>query len=518
MWAAAIIAFLAACLASLFLTMAMRKIAPRIGLVDRPDDHRKLHGRPVPMGGGLAVFLATGLVLAVVLVIPNPWNLVLKQDWLDILGFSLAGGGLVALGLVDDRWGLRGRHKLLGQVAAASALVFSGLVVRQIGLFGYQIDLGLLAVPATLFWLVGAINAINLLDGVDGMAATLGVILSLTIALMAAWTGHPAVAVVALVFAGSLLGFLRYNFPPASIFLGDSGSMLIGLMVGALAIRASIKGPGTVLLAAPLVVWTLPIFDSLTAILRRKLTGRSIYTSDRGHLHHRLMDAFGTGRKALLVVALCSLVTSAAALASVSFKRDSIALATGLGVVAVSVVSGVFGRGEFLLLAARLRGIVRSLLRPRASKHSRAHQACVRLQGTRQWELLWETLTESADRLQLERVHLNLNLPAIHEGYNATWERPGLDRLESLWRMEFPLVAGGQPVGFLRISGKSNGEGACERMETLLDLVRPFETRLQSLAEEGLETAAAKGELLAVGAAGNGGAKAAAARLPELLR
>ena len=200
---------------------------------------------------------------------------------------------IVVVGLVDDRIKLRGRLKLIGQFAAALVLVAGGLVIQRIGIFGQQIDLGLLSIPFTLFWLVGAVNAVNLLDGIDGLATMLGFILVATIAGMAALVGQTQVFVIAVVFAGSLLGFLRYNFPPATIFLGDAGSMLIGLVVGALAISGSLKGPGTVLLAAPLAVWTIPIFDSVAAILRRKLSGRSIYTTDRGHIHHRLLEPPG---------------------------------------------------------------------------------------------------------------------------------------------------------------------------------------------------------------------------------
>jgi UDP-GlcNAc:undecaprenyl-phosphate GlcNAc-1-phosphate transferase len=140
------------------------------------------------------------------------------------------------------------------------------------------------------------------------LATVLGIILSVSICALAAMTHHAAVAVAALVFAGSLLGFLPFNLAPAKVYLGDAGSMLIGLVVGGLSIRASLKGPGTVLLAAPLAILTIPILDSAVAILRRRLAGRSIYETDRGHIHHRLLARFGSKHKVLLCVIVCSVV------------------------------------------------------------------------------------------------------------------------------------------------------------------------------------------------------------------
>ena len=188
----------------------------------------------------------------------------------------------LSLGLVDDRFGLRGRQKLAGQIVAAGILIASGVVINRISLFGVEVELGLLAIPVTVLWLTGAINALNLLDGMDGMATVIGLILSLAICALAIMTNHMAVAVAALVFSVRCSASCSFNLAPAKIYLGDAGSMLIGIVVGCLSMRASVKGAGTVLLAAPLAVMTIPILDSLAAILRRRLAGQSIYAPDRG--------------------------------------------------------------------------------------------------------------------------------------------------------------------------------------------------------------------------------------------
>jgi len=514
----ALACFLLAALASLVLTAVVRKLAPRIGLVDRPDGYRKLHRHPTPLGGGVAVFLATALVLAAVLVLPNPWGLVVHQDWRDVLGFGLASVIVLVVGLLDDRFGIRGRHKLLGQfAAAASMLLISDLIIEKVGLFGTDLRLGWFSIPVTLFWLVGATNSLNLLDGIDGLATILGIILGGTIAALAAMTGHPAVAFVALVFTGSLVGFLRFNFPPAKIFLGDAGSMLIGLLIGAMAIRASLKGPGTVLLAAALAVWTIPAFDTAVAILRRTLAGRSIYTTDRGHLHHRLLHSLGSSRRVLAVIAVCCTMTSAAALAGVSLQSDTVTLVSSLGIMALFVATGLFGRAELALLFSRARGFGVSLIRPFGLNGNGSHQSAVHLQGTRQWGPIWKALTDSAERLSLHKIRLDLNLPTMGEGYNATWENTHRAEPDECWRVEIPLVIDHQPAGRLAVIGHHQHASPREGIELLLSAIEPFENQLRQQfgLDDGPDAPSEQPELALAGGPPTATLQTASPRLPR---
>ena len=414
------------------------------------------------------------------------------EGWINLLGAFVACSWIVTLGLLDDRFGLRGRQKLAGQVVAAAVVVASGVLIRRVGLFGMEIDLGLLAAPLTLMWLIGAINAVNLLDGMDGMATVIGLILSLAISALAVLAHHPAVAMAALVFAGALLGFLPFNLSPARIYLGDAGSMLIGLVVGCLAIRASIKGAGTVLLAAPLGVMTIPLLDSFAAILRRRLAGRSVYAPDRGHLHHRLLARFGSKYKVLACVAVCSAVTCGFALVSTWQKSDSIALVASLAVVATLAVTGWFGRGEFVLLSLRLWNVGQSLVRRPNGRFPAARQSAGRMQGSRKWETLWATLTESAGKLGLAMIHLHVNAPSIGEGFNGMWERPGDHGLVSGWEMKLPLAVAGHTVGCLEIAGQNDGDSNAGTIELIQDLLEPFELRLRDFAEEQIVAAVGK--------------------------
>ncbi|MFB3079818.1 MAG: MraY family glycosyltransferase, partial [Lysobacterales bacterium] len=343
--------------------------------------------------GGLAVFLAAAVTFLVEYVFSDPLQGILREaDYLG--GLLLAGAWIVGLGLYDDRFGMRGRYKLLGQVVAAAIVINAGLEIKSFVIFEQRIELGPFSAAFTIFWLLGAMNSLNLLDGIDGLATTIGIILCATISIMALLFGQTAVAVVGAVFTGSLLGFLRFNFPPAKIFLGDAGSMLIGLVVGTLAIGGSLKGPATVAMAAPLAIWALPIFDSMAAIMRRKLTGRSIYEADRGHLHHRLMSVFGKNTRVLGFVAVCCAITCAGALVSTFMNNDLVAIIAVISVLCMLIASQAFGHVEFLMVFARFKSLLLLMFGKNIPR-----QYSFRLQGSRDWNMMWKSITEFAEKL-----------------------------------------------------------------------------------------------------------------------
>lgn len=471
---------------SLLLTPVVRALTKRCGIIDLPDGRRKLHSTGIPLGGGLAVFLATVGAVAIGLPFSDDSQV---ADHLPALGGFLAATLLIVIvGLLDDRFLLRGRQKLAGQVLAASVLMLSGLVVERIQILGWTVELGLLAVPFTLFWLLGAINALNLIDGIDGLASSVGVILSLAIAGMAWMTGHELDAVIAMALCGALLGFLRYNFPPASIFLGDAGSMLIGLLLGGLAIRSSLKGPAVVALAAPTVIWTIPIMDVSMAILRRKLTGRSIYETDRGHLHHCLLRRGFSGRTTLLWIGILCSCTAIGALVSVAQHNEWLAVASGLAVVATLVLSRWFGHSEVLLLGGRLKQLLTSLVQYSGGGADYASAPFhARLTGTRDWDDLWNTLTEYAERFDLSSVQLNVHLPALNEDYHVHWERRERGAEQKQWATEIPLMMQETVVGRLQIRGNCASDSVCEWMGDLIAGLKPFETQVINLLTDDVQ-------------------------------
>jgi UDP-GlcNAc:undecaprenyl-phosphate GlcNAc-1-phosphate transferase len=474
------LAFSIGCVISLSLTPLVRRACLAAGLVDRPDGHRKLHQHAVALGGGIAIAAATILTLAALGLCSPDRRAEMLLAGADLGGLFLAACGICVLGVADDAFNLRGRHKLIGQVLSCLILLGSGLLIEQVEILGCTIELGLLSVPFTLLWLLAAINAINLLDGINGLAASIGVINCAALAVMAHVGHRHGHAFVAATFAGSLLGFLRYNFPRATVFLGDAGSMLIGLVIGVISIQTSLKGPGTVLLAAPVCLWIIPFFDSFAAIVRRKLTGRSIFSTDRGHLHHRLTERVGSVR-ATGIVALGCLVTAAAALASVNWRNERVALVCGAALIVIFVATRMFGHSELRLIVTRLSSLGRSLLVLHRRQEPVVTEACVRLQGGREWEQLWSSLTEYAEQAPLERIELDVNAPALREGYHAAWKRRSNEGDERTWRFEMPLIAVGCRVGHIRVMGQRAAESGARDLEKLVELLDSIEDQLAAL-------------------------------------
>lgn len=472
----------ATCLLSIPANWMARTLARRVGLVDRPDGHRKLQMNAVPLAGGVAIFFSAVLTISALMVFdPQLWGDVF-EFWSEALSVLCGSVIILGVGLFDDARGLRGRQKLLGQLAAILVIVVpcKQLWIHNVSILGWPIELGDFGVLLTVFWLLGAINALNLLDGIDGLVATLSIVMCAAIAIMAN-EQHASISLISVVLAGCLIGFLRFNFPPASMYLGDAGSMLLGLLFGVLAIQTSLKTDEAYMLAVPVALWTIPIFDSTAAILRRKLTGRSIYSTDRAHFHHRLLKRLGH-RKSLACVAGVSLLTSGAALISVIQRNDLWAILVAGAVVSIFVALRVFGHSELLLLLVRIRGMARSLVSRPSDKKDMVWDDSVRMQGTRQWELLWESLTEWAVRLEeLVHVRLDVNVPRLGEGYHASWCRPNDGNHDEFWRLELPLIADDKVMGSLKLVG-DRMKPSWQNLDWLLDLLDQIEVHVRSIA------------------------------------
>jgi UDP-GlcNAc:undecaprenyl-phosphate GlcNAc-1-phosphate transferase len=348
-----VLTFVVALVASLVLTAVVRSLARRWGILDSPDGQRKLHKSQVPLWGGVAVFLAMTLGL-----IAARYGSIGAGPALDRLSaLVLATGGFICLvGGVDDFCRLGPRLKLSLQVLAALPIVILGDYVHRIVLGGHSFNLGWLGIPLTLLWLIGCINALNLLDGMDGLASIVGLSTAAMMGLLAASIGNDHVAVIALVLAGALAGFLVYNLPPASIFLGDSGSMVIGLVVGLLGIHGTLKTSATLSIMAPTVVMTLPIFDSLMAVVRRKLTGRRFDAADRQHIHHRLLARGLNQWQTLFILGSLCLLAGAAATFANLVRSETLGWVCALTLVTLLIRLRLFGHHELALAKNAVAG------------------------------------------------------------------------------------------------------------------------------------------------------------------
>lgn len=291
---------------ALVATPLVRRAAIRGGVVDQPD-HRRIHARAIPTLGGVAVALALVGALALFdwISAGAASALLGRFDW-GVRYFLIGGMIVLAGGIVDDIYGMPPWAKLTIQIAAAVIAVAGGYGVPAITnpISGGEIPLGAFGAIFTVAWIVGVTNAFNLIDGLDGLAAGVAFIAAISIIMIAQVEARPDAALLAAAFAGALLGFLRYNFHPASIFLGDSGSQLLGYTLSLLSIQGLQKGATTVVIIVPILALGLPLLDTAVTILRRSVVAgfAAIFRADREHIHHRLVEMGMTQRRAVLVL------------------------------------------------------------------------------------------------------------------------------------------------------------------------------------------------------------------------
>ncbi len=328
-------AFVIALAVALLVTPGVIKFAAKTGAMDAPDA-RKVHKKPIPRIGGLGIYLAFLVaVLAILAFAP-----VTDEVMMELIGLLASGSIIVLVGIIDDYKNLPAKVKLVGQILAAAVLVL-GFDVRIDFItdpFGDYLYLEVLAIPATIFWLVGLTNTVNLIDGLDGLAAGVSTIASITICLVAVQQDIALVAVLTAALAGAALGFLYYNFNPARIFMGDTGSQFLGFMLAGISVIGAVKSTATIALIVPILALGLPILDTTFAIVRRYRGGVPIFKPDKGHLHHRLLDRGFTQRQAVLLMYVISALLG---LAAVALTEVSGQLA--IVIVAVVVFAVLFG-------------------------------------------------------------------------------------------------------------------------------------------------------------------------------
>ena len=283
-----------ALLLTLLLTPACRAACKRFGWVDHPDI-RKLHRSPIPRTGGIAIFLGYAATLMLM-----RWTL--PGDSSAHNAWTMLPAVLAAFvtGLLDDLVNLKPRTKIAGQLVAALLAVAAGIQIRNAG--GYSIGNAWWHIPLTVFWLIGCTNAVNLIDGLDGLSAGVGVFATAAAFLSALLSGNTAFAVVTATLLGALLGFLPYNLSPASIFMGDCGSNTIGFLLGCFTIMWSQTCATPVGMIAPVIVLAIPILDTALAIFRRFLRRQAIFSADCGHIHHRLLSRGFTARRVACIL------------------------------------------------------------------------------------------------------------------------------------------------------------------------------------------------------------------------
>lgn len=297
-----IAALLSAAIVALITTPVVRTLAFKVGAVDVPKDSRRMHSHPIPRMGGLAIFF--GFTLSVVMFLP------LTEQ---VRGMMLGAVIIVILGVFDDIYALPAKPKFVVQIIAALIAVMAGnrvLVLSNPNIFSSDPywELGWLSIPFSVFWIVGITNAVNLIDGLDGLACGVSTISSMTLLVIALTVSEPEVAILMAALAGSCLGFLPYNLNPAKIFMGDTGSTFLGYILAVVSIQGLFKLYTIMSFAVPFLLLGLPIFDTCFAILRRVSHGQSPMSPDRGHIHHRLIDMGFSQKQAVAVLYVVSAI------------------------------------------------------------------------------------------------------------------------------------------------------------------------------------------------------------------
>lgn len=310
--------FITSIILSIILTPIVKKIAIKHGFVDLPDE-RKMHKEPVAYGGGIAIFISFFLT-----VIGGSAYLYFSGMQISSRDIRIAAAFLIGtffsalLGFIDDKIAMKAKHKLIAQILIILILVPFGVSVTFLsnpfadGMFYFPTWV---AVLITIFWIAGIMNAINLLDGLDGLLGGVAAISGIIFAIVAFIKGHYVIVAIMVAMAGSCIGFLKYNFNPAKIFMGDTGSLCIGMSFGIASVLGGLKTTTTLSLLIPFLIMGLPILDTSWAIIRRATNGQPIFKPDKGHIHHRLLGLGLSVRQAVIIIYAINLILGIAAIA-----------------------------------------------------------------------------------------------------------------------------------------------------------------------------------------------------------
>lgn len=323
-------------------TPVIKKFAHKVGAIDVPNEERRIHKKPIPLMGGLSIYIAFVVC-----------SLYFSGFDKRVAGIVIGGTLIVIMGIIDDIKELKPLPKLAVQIAAALILICFDISVKSITVpfftKGGTLNVGYFGIPITLIWVVGITNAINLIDGLDGLACGIGLISSLTLFGVAIISGRDISVLLTVILAGACMGFLPYNFNPASIFMGDTGSQFLGFALAAISIQGAIKSAAAVAVAVPILALGLPIYDTLFSMVRRKINKKPMSQADRGHFHHRLLDLGLTQRQAVYIMYMVSgfLGISAILAMEMSSKKSyTLLIVICSFVVAFAVEMGVFNKKD----------------------------------------------------------------------------------------------------------------------------------------------------------------------------
>ncbi len=438
----------------------------------------------MPTLGGLNIFVTFVLLVGSCLLFENRITTAFLERGRQVLGILLCGLIALLLGIYDDVRGADAKKKFSVQIVAAVLAFALGFRIEGVSLgpFG-SMSLGVFSLPLTIFWIVGITNAINMIDGMDGLAAGVAFFVCAGNFFVSLVLGNVVMSVISVILAGALLGFLRYNFPPAKIFLGDTGSLFLGMVIALSSIASAQKGSTVVMMLIPIAALGLPILDTSLAVFRRSLLGRPIFVSDKGHIHHALLRLGMSQKKAvLLLYGFCVLLLGFGA--AVLFNKSRVA-AIYLG--AIGLISIVAMRVLGYLNYEKIHTVLSNRWRYRV-KDVACRLLSLKMKNAETVKQLWKLLTEAAEEFEVDDMELSLNGvykdSPLHWANGKDLERHDEARSDGLRSQRFDFQG---DLGCLRFAyyGSQDEDFEIERNYRLEVIAHVAEKRVAELLEVG---------------------------------
>lgn len=478
---------------SLILSPLMGKLGTQLGAVDMPSS-RKVHTKPIPRTGGLAIFIAFMLTLLISTCFMTRVSDLLVLDR-QIIFFFLGAAICFATGLVDDFHRLKPGIKFIMQIAGASVAFAGGLRIDQFDIMGISVGFGFSSYFITMLWFILFINAVNLVDGLDGLAAGVVFFTAAVMVVLSVMSNSFLSAMLFSALGGAVLGFLRYNFNPATIFLGDGGSYFLGYAVAGFSIMGSVKSQVSAALLIPLLALGIPLFDTILSPLRRFARGRKMFAPDNGHIHHRLLDMGLTARKAVLIIYVLTFGLCLAAVIMVNIRDEQ----AGLFLIVLGAGAILFTRklGYFEYIASdKIYGWFRDFADEAGLSRDRRSFLSLQIDMSKstRFDDLWATFCRAVKMLEFDLVELELDQKSdfLKEGNRdqLRWQRDNFDdRMDLdndyLLKLELPLVEKDQEsYGTLRlVKNLRRNPVSHYTFRRVEQLRRTFMAALESIAE-----------------------------------
>jgi UDP-GlcNAc:undecaprenyl-phosphate GlcNAc-1-phosphate transferase len=466
-------------------------MAHRLGVLDHARSSRKIHGQPIPRLGGIAIVFAFFAPLAALLVFQSGVGTMFLAERNHVIGLFVGGLIIAALGLYDDLRGADAWKKFLVQFAVAGLLYWLDFRVDVLANpFGEPLILGWLSLPFTLLWIVGVINAMNLIDGLDGLAGGVALVAVVTTFIISIQRGHPLMVLFSSAMAGAIVGFLFYNFNPASIFMGDTGSMFLGFVLSTSAIQTNQKASTAVAVLIPGIALGLPIMDTLLAIGRRAVRGRPLFQADKEHIHHRLLASGLSHKQAVLVLyGLCIVLGAAALILTYTNSMQSTLL-----LLALAVLAFVFLRSLGYMRLSAVTVTVMDRKRYRAMRAA-VHALGKRIEQVSGLEQMWPIVVELSDLFGATSARLVLeSVPASEVDTPTTFSHGIGDETSETFRYQFIVPGSKGPDRTLEL-GWNDGRRQIDRdTEIAVGVFCEFlATGLESAKPEAVATRRASG-------------------------